>query len=61
VLFGWLAAFVVVPEGLAVPYARALGGGPVTAGLLMAAVPFAALAAFGAGDRRCASCSSRNW
>ncbi len=28
VLFGWLAGFTVVPEGLAVPYARTLGGGP---------------------------------
>jgi len=39
VLFGWLAGFVVVPEGLAAPYARTLGGGPLTVGLLMAAMP----------------------
>jgi hypothetical protein len=39
VLFGWLAGFVVVPEGLAAPYARALGGGPLTVGLLMCAMP----------------------
>lgn len=39
VLFGWLAGFAVVPEGLAAPYARALGGGPITVGLLMAAMP----------------------
>jgi predicted MFS family arabinose efflux permease len=39
VFFGWLAGFAVVPEGLAVPYARTLGGGPLTAGLLMAVVP----------------------
>jgi len=39
VLFGWLAGFAVVPEGLAVPYARTLGGGPLTAGLLMCAAP----------------------
>jgi MFS family permease len=38
-LLAWLAAFYVVPEGLAVPYARALGGGAVTAGLLLAAMP----------------------
>jgi MFS family permease len=39
VLLGWLAGFAVVPEGLAVPYARALGGGPLTVGLLMTAMP----------------------
>jgi MFS family permease len=30
----WLAGFVIVPEGLAVPYAAELGGGAATAGLL---------------------------
>lgn len=39
VLFGWLAGFAVVPEGLAAPYAHTLGGGPLTAGLLMCATP----------------------
>lgn len=39
VLFGWLAGFAVVPEGLAVPYAHTLGGGPLTVGLLMCAMP----------------------
>jgi MFS family permease len=39
VLFGWLAAFYVLPEGLAAPYAHTLGGGPMTVGLLMAALP----------------------
>jgi MFS family permease len=39
VLFGWLAGFAVVPEGLAAPYAHALRGGPVTVGLLMTAMP----------------------
>lgn len=39
VLFGWLAGFAVVPEGLAAPYARILGGGPLTVGLLMCAMP----------------------
>ena len=34
VLFGWLAGFAVVPEGLALLYARTLGGGPLTVGLL---------------------------
>lgn len=36
---GWLAAFYVVPEGVAVPYAAESGGGPTAAGLLMAAMP----------------------
>ncbi len=34
---GWLAAFYEVPEGIAAPYAGGLGGGPVAAGLLIAA------------------------
>jgi hypothetical protein len=43
-LFGWLAGFYMVPEALAVPYPRALGGGPLTVGLLMAAMPAGAVA-----------------
>jgi MFS family permease len=39
VLFGWLAGFSVVPEGLAAPYAHTLGGGAPTIGLLLAAAP----------------------
>jgi MFS family permease len=39
VLFGWLAGFYVLPEGLAAPYAHSLGGGTMTVGLLMAAMP----------------------
>jgi MFS family permease len=39
VLFGWLAGFYVLPEGLAAPYAHSLGGGTMTVGLLMAAIP----------------------
>src|SRR5690242_18163170 len=38
-LFGWLAGFYIVPEGLAAPYARSLHGNALTLGLLMAAVP----------------------
>jgi MFS family permease len=38
-LFGWLAGFYIVPEGLAVPYARSLHGTTLTVGLLMAAMP----------------------
>ena len=41
-MFGWLAGCYAVPECLAVPYARSMGGGPVTAGLLMAAMPVGA-------------------
>ena len=44
VLFGWLAGFTVVPEAVAAPYARALGGGALTIGLLMAAMPGGAVA-----------------
>ena len=39
VLFAWLCAFVVVPEGLAAPYAATLDNRPLTVGLLMAAMP----------------------
>jgi hypothetical protein len=40
VLLAWAgAAFGVVPEGLAAPYADQLGGGPATVGVLMAAGP----------------------
>jgi predicted MFS family arabinose efflux permease len=35
----WLAGLFVVPEGVAAPYANALGGGPVAVGLLLAATP----------------------
>ncbi len=35
----WLAAFYVIPEGLAAPYAHSLGKGAVAVGILMAAMP----------------------
>jgi predicted MFS family arabinose efflux permease len=35
-LFGWLAALYNAPEGIAAPFARSLGGGAVTTGLLLA-------------------------
>jgi MFS family permease len=38
-LFGWLAGFYIVPEGLAAPYAHSLHGSTVMVGLLMAAMP----------------------
>jgi MFS family permease len=43
-LFGWLAGFYVIPEGLAAPYAHALGGPTITVGLMMAAVPVGTIA-----------------
>jgi MFS family permease len=42
-LFGWLAGFAIVPEGLAAPYAHTLHRGTLTVGLLMAAMPFGAV------------------
>jgi MFS family permease len=38
-LFGWLAGFCIVPEGLAAPYAHSLHGNALDVGLLMAAMP----------------------
>lgn len=35
----WLVGLIVVPEGLAAPYAHAIGGGTDTIGLLLAASP----------------------
>ena len=40
VLLGWLVAFYAIPEGLAVPFARQLGGGAAETGLVLAAGPF---------------------
>jgi predicted MFS family arabinose efflux permease len=42
-LFGWLAAFYDVPEGVAAPLARMLGGGAATVGLLLAAAALGAV------------------
>jgi MFS family permease len=42
-LFGWLAGFYIVPEGLAAPYAHSLHGTAFTVGLLMAAMPLGAV------------------
>jgi MFS family permease len=43
-LFGWLAAFYNVPEGVAAPLAHSLGGGAVAVGLILAAGAFGAAA-----------------
>jgi MFS family permease len=37
-LFGWLSAFYSIPAGIAAPYAAGLGGGPIAAGAVIAAV-----------------------
>ncbi|MCO5973766.1 MFS transporter [Actinoallomurus soli] len=39
VCFAWLCGFYVLPEGLAAPYAKTFGAGPVFVGLLMSAMP----------------------
>ncbi|MFF8915056.1 MFS transporter [Streptomyces sp. NPDC015032] len=39
VALGWLAGFVVLPEGLAAPFADEAGGGSASVGLLLAAHP----------------------
>jgi MFS family permease len=36
---GWLAAFYVIPEGVAAPYASSLHHGPAAVGVLMASMP----------------------
>ena len=35
-LFGLLVVFYTIPEGIAAPYARELGGGPIATGLVLA-------------------------
>ena len=44
-MLGWLAAFYGIPGGIAAPYAAGLGGGPVAAGLLIAATQLGAAVA----------------
>ncbi|MGF1342523.1 MFS transporter [Streptomyces flavovirens] len=39
VALGWLAGFIVLPEGLAAPFAQEAGGGGAAVGLLLAAHP----------------------
>lgn len=39
VCFAWLCGFYVIPEGLAAPYAKTFGAGPVFVGVLMSAMP----------------------
>lgn len=42
-MLGWLAACYAIPVGIAAPYARSLGGGPASAGLLIASVQVGAV------------------
>ncbi len=42
--FSWLLGLIVVPEGIAAPYAAEHGGGPIAVGLLLAAGPAGVLA-----------------
>ncbi len=42
-MLGWLMTFYVLPEGLAVPYTKGLGGGPLAIGLVLAASPVGAI------------------
>jgi MFS family permease len=39
VLFGWLAALLIVYEGLAAPYVHEIGGGTIAVGLILASDP----------------------
>lgn len=39
VALGWLAGFIVIPEGLAVPYTKEIQAGTAAVGLLLAAQP----------------------
>jgi hypothetical protein len=40
-LFGWLAVFYTIPEGIAAPYTATLGGGPIATGVVIASTVFA--------------------
>jgi MFS family permease len=40
-LFGWLVVFYTIPEGVAAPYTRNLGGGPIATGVVLASTVFA--------------------
>jgi Major Facilitator Superfamily len=63
VLFGWLVAFYVVPQSLAVPYAARFGSLPlaVTAGLIFAAGPFGTMAGSIAFSRMVPAAARQQW
>lgn len=60
-LFGWLAAFYDVPEGVAAPLARMLGGGAATVGLLLAAPALGAVIGSVAFGRLAAPSARLRW
>ena len=60
-MLGWLAACYEIPEGLAAPYAGKLGGGPVAAGLLIAASQVGAAVATPVFTRRIGPLTRLRW
>jgi predicted MFS family arabinose efflux permease len=60
-MLGWLAAFSEIPEGIAAPYAARLGGGPVAAGLLIAATQLGAALATPAFAKRIGPLTRLKW
>jgi hypothetical protein len=60
-LFGWLAAFVDVYEGVSAPLAAALGGGAIAAGMILASGAFGASAGAIAFSRAVAPSQRIRW
>jgi predicted MFS family arabinose efflux permease len=60
-MLGWLAAFYEIPEGIAAPYAGKLGGGPVAAGLLIAASQLGAAVATPVFTKRIGPLTRMKW
>lgn len=60
-LFGWLVAVYTVPSALAVPVAASLGGGPVAAGLVLAAGPLGTAAGMAVYGRRAGPERQARW
>jgi hypothetical protein len=61
VLLGWLVAFYAIPEGLAAPFARQLGGGAAETGLVLAAGPLGGVLAAPAFTRLVAPDRRLRW
>jgi hypothetical protein len=61
VLLGWLVAFYAIPEGLAAPFARQLGGGAAETGLILAAGPLGGVLAAPAFTRLVAPDRRLRW
>lgn len=60
-MFGWLAAFYEIPEGIAAPYAARIGGGAVAAGLLIAASQIGAAVAAPVFTKRIGPLTRLRW